>query len=338
MSNVWNGTSLRLRDDPDALAGLIAQVVEVSPAPAAFLEKDFWVTEALRAVVASGARHGFAIVFKGGTSLSRAHLLTARFSEDVDLLINFPTGLSTGQREKLLNALTDDVTEHFGLGPEDVEVDHKTTGVKRRIRLHHPTRNESPAITGGVLLEVGNRGGVEPSTLMPVRSMVADWALANGFEHSSYDEFEPVEVQTLNTERTLVEKLALLATASSAFDDGDTDAFARHGRHLYDLYVLADDEATRDALIALGEDGISVLAADIHEHSVAGRFESVERGEGYTTASAFHARRSSGCCSSGRVRRLESAPIRRGSDRGRVLQCHCRASGEDLMPAYIQSS
>jgi hypothetical protein len=47
-------------------------------------EKDFYVTAALRAVIAA---HGAEMVFKGGTSLSKAYGLIDRFSEDIDLLV-----------------------------------------------------------------------------------------------------------------------------------------------------------------------------------------------------------------------------------------------------------
>ena len=67
--------------------------------PAENIEKDFWVTEALRSLAtplvhpimgSSGAPSGFLearVVFKGGTSLSKAHGLIDRFSEDIDLFV-----------------------------------------------------------------------------------------------------------------------------------------------------------------------------------------------------------------------------------------------------------
>ena len=51
--------------------------------PAAILEKDAWVVWALDVLFSSAfAEH---LVFKGGTSLSKAYHVITRFSEDVDI-------------------------------------------------------------------------------------------------------------------------------------------------------------------------------------------------------------------------------------------------------------
>ena len=50
------------------------------------IEKDWWVTMTLRALFSCEcAKH---IVFKGGTSLSKAWNLIERFSEDIDIAID----------------------------------------------------------------------------------------------------------------------------------------------------------------------------------------------------------------------------------------------------------
>jgi predicted nucleotidyltransferase component of viral defense system len=54
--------------------------------PVEFVEKDFWVTELLRAVVSEAAVSCAVAIFKGGTSLSKAYRIIERFSEDVDIL------------------------------------------------------------------------------------------------------------------------------------------------------------------------------------------------------------------------------------------------------------
>ena len=51
--------------------------------PPHLLEKDIWVVWALRHLFAGP--YGDRLVFKGGTSLSKAYGVIRRFSEDVDL-------------------------------------------------------------------------------------------------------------------------------------------------------------------------------------------------------------------------------------------------------------
>ena len=74
---------------------------------AGFVEKDFWVIEVLRAATTSAAiiakdrsHHLVQTIFKGGTSLSRVYGLIERFSEDVDLLVSFPSVETFDQRAR----------------------------------------------------------------------------------------------------------------------------------------------------------------------------------------------------------------------------------------------
>ena len=71
--------SLSRSDQADAL-GVAA---DRSGRPVHLLQKDVWVVWALETLFA--APFGPHLVFKGGTSLSKAYQAIARFSEDVDL-------------------------------------------------------------------------------------------------------------------------------------------------------------------------------------------------------------------------------------------------------------
>ena len=80
---------------------------------AAIIEKDYYVTEALRSVAtANAAKVAVAgsgssdtanisntIIFKGGTSLSKGWNLIARFSEDIDIFLD-PLALNPFEKRK----------------------------------------------------------------------------------------------------------------------------------------------------------------------------------------------------------------------------------------------
>ena len=51
----------------------------------AIIEKDYYVTEALRVIAATA---GDKVIFKGGTSLSKGWNLIQRFSEDIDIFLD----------------------------------------------------------------------------------------------------------------------------------------------------------------------------------------------------------------------------------------------------------
>jgi predicted nucleotidyltransferase component of viral defense system len=66
-------------------AALFAQTAAAKGISPEIAEKDFWVCWILRQVF--GLQDFPRIIFKGGTSLSKAFAIIARFSEDVDLVI-----------------------------------------------------------------------------------------------------------------------------------------------------------------------------------------------------------------------------------------------------------
>lgn len=263
-----------------------AETLGIDPA---FVEKDFWVIEALRVATATAGSREVRAIFKGGTSLSRAFGIIQRFSEDVDLLLDFPDDMSKGARERAIKAIGEDVRLHFGIAKENVKQDSADVGVRRNFRLHYPNAKSADAITEGIYLEIGSRGGPTPSRDVRIRSMIADHAIENlNVAESEYEEFTPVVAHVLAPERTLIEKIALLAAAGDKFDDGDVDALAKHGRHLYDIARLLESTDVTQVLTDIGPSGIAELATDIHERSVRAQWHSVPRPEaGYFSYSVF---------------------------------------------------
>jgi predicted nucleotidyltransferase component of viral defense system len=65
---------------------LLNQATELTGMPEIAIEKDWWVTLALKA--SFELNYSPRIVFKGGTSLSKGWNLIERFSEDIDLAID----------------------------------------------------------------------------------------------------------------------------------------------------------------------------------------------------------------------------------------------------------
>lgn len=290
----------RLRDDLETLAALVQQTALGLRIDRTFVEKDFWVTELLRAVsggtdvpVQGGTPAHVDVVFKGGTSLSRVYRLISRFSEDVDLLVLFPAGLGAGSRDRGLKQLVANAQQHMGVGPDRCVTQTSTKGVKRNVEFHYPRRFSNPALRDHLLLEMGSRGGPHPHAQYPVSSMVAEYATgALGEPTSTWQEFAPVAVQVLAAERTLLEKCALLHNlATRAVRDEDPtaiDYLARSGRHYYDIACLLEDDTTRQALTAMGSAGVAQMAADIDAASQAAgwRFEP-RPSAGYAASAAF---------------------------------------------------
>src|SRR5690554_7963912 len=86
---------------------ILNQATELTGLPVVAIEKDWWVTLALNACFSLPYSEN--LIFKGGTSLSKAWNLIERFSEDIDLVIDrkylgFEGELSKTQVKKLRKA------------------------------------------------------------------------------------------------------------------------------------------------------------------------------------------------------------------------------------------
>jgi predicted nucleotidyltransferase component of viral defense system len=92
--------------------------------PLADVEKDVWVVELLRSI-ARPVEDGL-LIFKGGTSLSKAYGIIERFSEDVDVLVAPTEGLGAGRRDRMLKAVAARAADDLRLAGQLMHPPHKT--------------------------------------------------------------------------------------------------------------------------------------------------------------------------------------------------------------------
>lgn len=275
--------SWALREEPDAIATAAARIEEATDLPAAHVEKDFWVTEVLRGVAQQTAETGVSAIFKGGTSLSKAHGLIKRFSEDVDIIVVVP-GKSSGSDDKCLKGFVAAAEAATGLASV-VDPATATKGKKRTAVFGYPTASRSGPLRDGVMLELGARGGTMPSARRQVTSLIAEHAAAAGFS-ADFAEAEPVDLYVLAPVRTLIEKLTIVHHAAEA---GDPNEQARLARHYYDIWCLFNDS---DTVAALEESPADVLAREVVTFTQAAGLETSRRPvAGFAASPAFDPQR-----------------------------------------------
>src|SRR3984957_5811266 len=109
-------------DDRAALFGETAAARGVADT---IIEKDFWICWTLKRLFALRAEDTARLVFKGGTSLSKAYDVIRRFSEDIDLSFDRADlgytadrdpekeGLSKKKSAQLIDDLVADVELHI---------------------------------------------------------------------------------------------------------------------------------------------------------------------------------------------------------------------------------
>jgi hypothetical protein len=79
-------------------ADLLTETAERKVLPEAIIEKDFWFCWMLKQLFSIEALAG-RLLFKGGTSLSKIFHAISRFSEDIDLAVDYDALVFNGERD-----------------------------------------------------------------------------------------------------------------------------------------------------------------------------------------------------------------------------------------------
>lgn len=226
----------------------------------AIIEKDFWVCWMLDYLF-HRCRWKGQLAFKGGTSLSKAYGLIQRFSEDIDLILdwrvlgyeeNEPWEDRSNTKQDLFNKQANIRAEIF-LREEflpaiisDVSTELKTP-VKfsidisdgQTVRFSYPRDFSQQAILQDIRLEIGALSAWTPTTLQLNMSYAAQ-------EYSHLFEQASTEVLTVQPERTFWEKATILHR--ELFRARDSEIPSRYSRHYYDLFLMSQTLVKERAL------------------------------------------------------------------------------------------
>jgi predicted nucleotidyltransferase component of viral defense system len=242
---------LLFRDEPD-LGTVFSTAASQLKCPAQFVEKDYWISEILRTLV---SEFGDLIIFKGGTSLSKAHKLISRFSEDVDVLLDGTQKPSTNSRRKTISNIRK-CLEKMGTFRVSTESQAEQAGkfaCEYDSKLPDEFDNTFPH---RVIVETGFRGGTHPANQMQLNAILVDLKpnLA-----TQYADLTPFEIRVLAPERTCLEKIYAI---HDAFSEGNID---RKTRHFADLDKLFTHDGVQQFLAS---ERLKDLAKDIEANSL----------------------------------------------------------------------
>ena len=237
-------------------ADIYRQISNRTGIPIFAVEKDWWVVQTLSVIF--GMEVGQHLVFKGGTSLSKAWKLIERFSEDIDLAIDrdffgYDGELSKKERGKLRKASGIYVDTVFfnelksafeanGFTDLRMELVQEVESDKdRTIHIFYPNVIPSPGyVQPKIQLEIGCRSLREPFTIQPIASLVDE-----SYPDSEFAR-EAVNVPTVNPERTFLEKIFLLHEEFQR--PAEKMRVDRLSRHLYDVFKLSGKDFAVKAL------------------------------------------------------------------------------------------
>jgi predicted nucleotidyltransferase component of viral defense system len=244
--------------NPQQRAELFSATAQRTGIGAVVVEKDFWVCWTLRELFALPTI-GDHLIFKGGTSLSKAFKLIRRFSEDIDVSIdraflgfggtNEPEAgksnkekqrrvdaLKLACRKKINNDLLPELESAIRAKVRSVEscsVKCDTSDSDGQTLLFEYPLTLSPTDAGyvrrAVKIEMGARADAWPSDVKSVTPYVAE-QFPESFKEGS------CRIKVLSAERTFWEKATILH--AEFHRPPDKPMPARLSRHYYDLHEV----------------------------------------------------------------------------------------------------
>ena len=231
-----------LHEDKKKFYSAIQMAAEALKIKPHFVEKDYWICRSLQQMVRSDASHH--AIFKGGTSLTKAYNIGARFSEDIDVAIADAHLMSGNQLKTTIRRTAHSMTD--GL-VEVVKPNYTSKGSHyHKAYYAYPTISDVPTTSavrsGELLLEINSFANPYPWEMRTIRCFITEFMLMSGND-VFVEQFDmaDIEVPVLDCRRTLTEKLVSLMRCSLA-DDYLPQMTAKI-RHFYDLYYLLHDEA-----------------------------------------------------------------------------------------------
>lgn len=248
----------RSNDDRAAIFTATASKIGMNEA---IVEKDFWVCWMLE-ILFHHCDYSDHLSFKGGTSLSKGYGIIERFSEDIDLILDWrvlgykirePWNTRSNSAQDRFNLEANSRTESFleeSLMPHLVSLVGKQSlqgyrfyiddDDKHTIRFVYPQLFSDEALVQEIRLEIGSLAAWTPLTDRVITPFVAE-------EFPHVFEMTNTTIRTVEAKRTFWEKATILHSEAHRVD---TKIPQRYSRHYYDLYLLFNspikDEAFED--------------------------------------------------------------------------------------------
>jgi hypothetical protein len=254
---------------PDDRLELFLATANRLGAPVGNVEKDFWVCWTLNALYRERPTGGPRLLFKGGTSLSKAYGLIQRFSEDIDITVfrddlDEPASveeleaLSNKKRKGKLDAIRDACSDYI-TGPfrnflteqladatdttGNVDIDEADTD-RQTLLVWYPEvePHDGAYVRPAVRIESGAKSALDPNRGVEIRPYISDEITALDLTIS--------DVTTIEAARTFWDKVVIAHGLRRWYERRNVlrQEGQRVSRHYYDLHCLLASEVGGAAL------------------------------------------------------------------------------------------
>lgn len=227
----------------------------------AIVEKDFWVCFTLDYLF-HHSPWPKSFIFKGGTSLSKAYNVLERFSEDIDLIMDWRllgfgihepwNDRSRTQQDKFNKKVVACASEFLSniFAPKmekdlrkmigqnvDVKMDPNDKD-QCTVNFFYPHVYNTNYIRQEIRLEIGPLAEWIPSHRVSIRSITAE-QFPDAFTQKD------TIVPTVDAERTFWEKVTILHKTAASYEEKGIPG--RYARHYYDLYQMSKSDVKEKA-------------------------------------------------------------------------------------------
>ena len=230
---------IKLHEVKSDFNALIMETADFFSIRDVFIIKDYWITHVLKCL--SGSEYANLVVFKGGTSLSKAYKLIQRFSEDVDIAVMNTSALTGNQIKSLIRNVEKSITKD--LSEINVpEITSKGSQFRKSV-FTYPTSSEQKSYQGfseKLIVETNAFANPYPYEEKVIKSFICEFLeSSNRVDLIKKYELEPFTINVLDKKRTLLEKTVALIRFS--FFEDSTKSIAEKIRHFFDIHFLLKD-------------------------------------------------------------------------------------------------
>lgn len=217
-----------LHNDSASFIKAVTETAAMLGVEPALVEKDYFVTLLLREI---STRQPDAI-FKGGTSLSKAHHAIKRFSEDIDLNLLCETGKPSEGRRRTMKTNIIDAISSLGLVLEN-EGDIRSRRDFNQYIINYPAVFHDPTLKDKLIVETAYFLRAYPVVTLPIQAYIAPYVANVGGETLASElGLLPFTMSVQSIERTFIDKVFALCDYYLA------GKIENHSRHIYDIFQL----------------------------------------------------------------------------------------------------